>query len=523
MAVPADTTNWSDRPGWLDQKSPRLPYPSEYDPAPGRVRASFHPFLCGPMLPWRTNHQPPVPALAAKRSVGRALLAVVAAALVASSWVPLAAPQPAMAADPVAPLPRPPSDRGAQPGPRPAAGRSPPSARRNRVRGQHRHQRPDGSDRRAASRPTAGSSSPRRAAASASIRALPRRRRQLHRPRTQGQQLLGPGPARVRPSTELPNHPLCLRPLHPRRRDRRDGAALERCLPVAARPDDRRLRRQRPPVAIYRSTANVCGRRAGPDRGLLPAVPEPLGRRSRVRTRRRPVHRPRGDGASFTFADYGQAGSTSGGITPRNPCGDPPGGVGGAMTPPTARGGALQPEPAPPGRRSDRPRRHPAARRSPTGAGLPTNPLVGELRARTPAGSSPTACAIRSGSRSGPGRTKSGSATSAGTTWEEINRVVNPLASTVANLGWPCYEGSARQSGYEALNLAHVQLALRDPDRLLAPYYAYTHSAKVVAGESCPTGSSVISGITFYDARTTRPRTATACSSRTTRGTASGR
>ena len=43
-----------------------------------------------------------------------------------------------------------------------------------------------------------------------------------------------------------------------------------------------------------------------------------------------------GDGASYTFADYGQGGS------PRNPCGDPPGGVGGAMSPPTAAGGALR-------------------------------------------------------------------------------------------------------------------------------------------------------------------------------------
>ena len=39
-----------------------------------------------------------------------------------------------------------------------------------------------------------------------------------------------------------------------------------------------------------------------------------------------------GEGASFTFTDYGQDGN------PANPCGDPPGGVGGAMSPPD-RGG----------------------------------------------------------------------------------------------------------------------------------------------------------------------------------------
>ena len=43
-----------------------------------------------------------------------------------------------------------------------------------------------------------------------------------------------------------------------------------------------------------------------------------------------------GDGASYTFADYGQDGA------PRNPCGDTPQPVGGAMTPPSAEGGALR-------------------------------------------------------------------------------------------------------------------------------------------------------------------------------------
>ena len=43
-----------------------------------------------------------------------------------------------------------------------------------------------------------------------------------------------------------------------------------------------------------------------------------------------------GDGASFNFADWGQDGS------PLNPCGDPPGGVGSILNPPTAEGGALR-------------------------------------------------------------------------------------------------------------------------------------------------------------------------------------
>jgi uncharacterized repeat protein (TIGR01451 family) len=53
-----------------------------------------------------------------------------------------------------------------------------------------------------------------------------------------------------------------------------------------------------------------------------------------------------GDGASFNYADYGQAGgtlpTTTSPLVPRNPCGDPPGGVGGAMSAPSAEGGALR-------------------------------------------------------------------------------------------------------------------------------------------------------------------------------------
>src|SRR4029079_11859622 len=32
----------------------------------------------------------------------------------------------------------------------------------------------------------------------------------------------------------------------------------------------------------------------------------------------------------------------------------------------------------------------------------------------------------------------------------------------------------------------------------IAPFYSYSHSQPVVAGESCPTGSSSITGLAFY-------------------------
>ena len=84
-----------------------------------------------------------------------------------------------------------------------------------------------------------------------------------------------------------------------------------------------------------------------------------------------------GDGASFNNPDWGQYGGSAGSPTPPNPCGDPPGPVGTALSPPTAEGGAL---------RSQSPRRvagHPillggaVLRVDPaTGAGAPGNPMA---------------------------------------------------------------------------------------------------------------------------------------------------
>ena len=78
-----------------------------------------------------------------------------------------------------------------------------------------------------------------------------------------------------------------------------------------------------------------------------------------------------GDGASFNFADWGQDGS------PLNPCGDPPGGVGATLTPPTAEGGALRSQDL---RTTADPtvarRRHRCASIRPRVPGLPDNPLA---------------------------------------------------------------------------------------------------------------------------------------------------
>ena len=68
----------------------------------------------------------------------------------------------------------------------------------------------------------------------------------------------------------------------------RGARARRRPVPHAAGPDRGRLRGQRPPVAAARPTERHDGARGGADRGLVPAVPEPLHRHGRcsVRTAR---------------------------------------------------------------------------------------------------------------------------------------------------------------------------------------------------------------------------------------------
>jgi glucose/arabinose dehydrogenase len=206
-----------------------------------------------------------------------------------------------------------------------------------------------------------------------------------------------------------------------------------------------------------------------------------------------------GDGASFNFSDWGQDGS------PLNPCGDPPGGVGAALTPPTAEGGALRSQDL----------RTTADPTTLDGTVLRLNPLTGE-----PASGNPTTSGdlnarriVAQGLRN-PFRMTTRPDTSevwlgdvGWNTWEEINRIPNPTAG-VTNFGWPCYEGdyqdvggasSARQPGYDGANLNICEnLYTAGTGAVTSPYYAYDHGQKVVAGESCPSGGSSTAGVAFY-------------------------
>ena len=96
---------------------------------------------------------------------------------------------------------------------------------------------------------------------------------------------------------------------------------------------------------------------------------------------------------------------------------------------------------------------------------------------RTPAGSSPTACATRSGSTFRPGTNELWVGDVGWNTWEEINRIPNATDAVAENFGWPCYEGARRQSGYDGANLSICEnLYAAGAGAIAAPYYTYNHS-----------------------------------------------
>jgi glucose/arabinose dehydrogenase len=192
-----------------------------------------------------------------------------------------------------------------------------------------------------------------------------------------------------------------------------------------------------------------------------------------------------GEGASFTFADWGQAG---------NPCGDPPGGT--DLSPPTAEGGSLRSQDArttsdPTGLNGSILRVNPD-----TGAGSAGNPFAASADAnqRRIVGfglRNPFRFALR------PGTNEVWAGDVGQDTWEEIDRIVTPADSTADNFGWPCYEGDDPQPGFDSADLNLCE-TLYSSGSVVSPYHAYNHSEHVVSGESCPTGSSSISGLAFY-------------------------
>ena len=170
-------------------------------------------------------------------------------------------------------------------------------------------------------------------------------------------------------------------------------------------------------VSRMQATGNVCRPRAGARRGLVPAVPEPLGRRGRVRPRRDAL-RDRWRGRELLASPT--TGRSAAAV--RRP--------GRWLAPPGAEGGALRSQDlrttADPGRaeRLAHPRQPEHGRRARRATRWPVAPTS------TRDGFSRTGCGTPSGSRSGRARARSGSAMSAGTTGRRSTRsTTRPAAS----------------------------------------------------------------------------------------------
>jgi glucose/arabinose dehydrogenase len=198
-----------------------------------------------------------------------------------------------------------------------------------------------------------------------------------------------------------------------------------------------------------------------------------------------------GDGASFNVVDYGQDGA------PVNPCGDPPGGVGGVMSSPTAEGGALRSQDLrttsdPVGLNGAILRVDPA-----TGAGLQDNPMASSS---DPNARRIVAYGLRNPFRitTRPGTNEVWIGDVGWGAWEEIDRLIAPTADPVDNFGWPCYEGDGRQGGYDAANLSICEnLYAAGTGAVVAPYLRYHHNDLVVPNDVCPRGGSSVAGTSF--------------------------
>jgi glucose/arabinose dehydrogenase len=194
-----------------------------------------------------------------------------------------------------------------------------------------------------------------------------------------------------------------------------------------------------------------------------------------------------GEGASYSFIDVGQKGN------PKNPCGDPPGGVGASQSFPTSEGGALRSQDLltsgdPAGLDGTVIRVDPD-----TGAGVPGNPLFSSA---DPNARRVVADGLRNPFRFAfrPGTSELWMGDVGWGAWEEIDRLEDPTPAQVADYGWPCYEGPSGLGSYANANLCQT---LYDAGTSIIPYFSYSHGATVTPGESCPTGSSAVAGTAF--------------------------
>lgn len=186
-----------------------------------------------------------------------------------------------------------------------------------------------------------------------------------------------------------------------------------------------------------------------------------------------------GDGASFNTTDYGQLGG--------NPFNDP-----------TNEGGALRSQDV----------RTTGDPTSLDGSIIRIHPDTGAAASGNPVNSNDAnrnriiAFGLRNPFRFAfrPGTSEMWIADVGWNAFEELNRLDTSGLTSQPNFGWPAYEGPNRQSGYDALNLPLLEsLYTAGAGAVVTPFFAYSHSAKVVANSNEPTGGSSITGVAFYE------------------------
>lgn len=204
-----------------------------------------------------------------------------------------------------------------------------------------------------------------------------------------------------------------------------------------------------------------------------------------------------GDGAKASTTDHGQFGWPK-----KNQCGDPPGGIGGTMEPPSAEGGALRTQdlrtPNPLGLTTDPTGLNGSIIRvdPETGEGVPGNPLFGSLDANE---RRIVAYGFRNPFRFAIDETDEIYVSNVGwTEWEEIDRfTVDP--GEPWNSGWPCYEGPEVNVAYQNLGTNLCAGLYAEPDVVDPAIYNYSFGGPLFPGDPCTTEQgAAITGITTY-------------------------